>query len=88
MWEVARAYPGRALTGAFFMALAGLIASIFLVGGLNWVAGKVIGVAINSAHWKLFLILVFILWPFVSVGLWWNDMYGQIRGWWIIDTGD
>jgi hypothetical protein len=76
VWEVALAYPGRAIRHALFAAIFGLFASAFIVWAFALAAHVLLRLPPLPS-----VMPVFVVWAFVSAGLWWADMYSDIRGW-------
>jgi hypothetical protein len=83
VWQVALAYPGRALSNAFLAYLFGGVISGILVWGTAWLLHSFLGVGMLASPKPMFIV-----WPFVSIPLWYGAMYAEIRGWVISDNSD
>ena len=76
VWEVAGAYPGRALHTVFVVAILSALVAAPIIAVLNWIAHATAGPSLVSAS-----VLILIVWPSVAFGCWWLGMYCLIRGW-------
>jgi len=83
VFEIALAYPGRALANACFALLFGGLVTAIVLAGIFWLVNTLVGAAIFTS-----LTPMVVLWPLVSAGFWWGGMYGEIRGWWVSDNSD
>jgi hypothetical protein len=70
VFEVGRAYPGRAFGYLFGAAIVGIPVGGFLTGFLNWTVEAGIS--------------FYVLWPIAAIACCWFGLYGDIRGWWTL----
>lgn len=68
---------------ALFAYVWGALATAFIVLAVAFAAHALLGLPLPTS-----MTPAYIVWPFVSAGLWWRGMYGDIRGWWIYTSGD
>jgi hypothetical protein len=77
VWEVARAYPGKAIGHAVMAFIFGAMAAAFIVVGEELAARALFGIP-KPTSVPAYLPVVQA--PLFA-GLWWLGMYSEIRGW-------